>query len=505
MLLKNPKYIKERIRKRLRDSFYFLLAKYFFHFISLFSTTMMLMYSLPEWLRVPLNNIGIDLTLLERQGYPIFLYTAVTSVMLSYILEISSTKTMSGTFDAVKRGDDIAILFIRAMAISLLTATQLYTFVGGAKNTVIMALVPSAYVDEVNINKARVEHYKTLEEKLSIKINEVKEGKRKIDDNYGSGNTEDIKKLEKEYKSALLSYKKIEALEKKKKINLNKDGSFTRIARALMAEKYNAMVRPLEERLNASKVSKKDAKKVWLESAEKDLAKIRFDLKKYQDELVGLQTRLNGRIAQINNKIKDSYYWIVAVFVFLALSAMDYMHNRSFEDALRSFDNAKNSDLNAGIFKKAVTVKPPYSAAKNEFKTEMQAVNETLPEVNEDLPEVNNKETDDFKPSVTLEDIDKSIEEAELQRYENDKKKVEAGDIDIAINIDKNTAILNYIKEVYEKTGEVPSAREIIDELILHPRDVTKFYKDKEELFIVRKGEKTRPTDKFFEYMQKDY
>lgn len=341
--LNNPAYVKNRIYKKLRDSFYFLLAKWLFHFISIFSTTMMLSSSLVDWVKVPLSNIGIDLM---QYGNDLFLPTVLTSVLMSLTLEITTTKTMSSTIEALRVNSGLFDISVRVIAMSILVATQLYTFVGGAKNTLIFALVPTTYQDEIRSNKKRVSYYENLEDVLSKKITAVKDGSGATDDIYGTGTSQFIERFEKALVKAKAAHQKYIKVEEKKAINLDANGKFTRIAKALIDKRYMELVKPVEDSYNKAKASKLDKKKMWLMSAKNDLLEQRTSKQKYLNQVTEIENEYKSKLDEVSKKIKDVYYWYGAIFLLFALSAMDFMHGRTLDEALKGFDNAKNSFKN---------------------------------------------------------------------------------------------------------------------------------------------------------------
>jgi len=341
--LNNPAYVKNRINKKLRDSFYFLLAKWLFHFISIFSTTMMLSSSLVDWVKVPLANIGIDLM---QYGNDLFLPTVLISVAMSLTLEVTTTKTMSSTIEALRVNSGLFDITVRVIAMSILIATQLYTFVGGAKNTLIFALVPTTYQEEIRSNKKRVAYYENLEDVISKKITAVKDGTGATDDIYGSGTGTFIQKFETSLKKAKAEHQGYIKVEKKKSINLDANGNFTRIAKALIDKRYMELVKPIEDSYNKAKSSKLDKKKLWLLSAKNDLLEQRTFKQKYLNQVTQIENEYKSKLDEVSNKIKDIYYWYGAIFLLFALSAMDFMHGRTLDEALKGFDNAKNSFKN---------------------------------------------------------------------------------------------------------------------------------------------------------------
>jgi len=365
--LNNPAYVKNRIYKKLRDSFYFLLAKWLFHFISIFSTTMMLSSSLVNWVKVPLSNIGIDLM---QYGNDLFLPTILVSVVMSLTLEITTTKTMSSTIEALRVNSGLFDISVRIIAMSILIATQLYTFVGGAKNTLIFALVPTTYQDEIRSNKKRVAYYENLENVISRKITAVKDGTGATDDIYGSGAGAFIQKFQTSLNKAKTAHQEYIKVEKKKAINLDTSGNFTRIAKALIDKRYMELVKPIEDSYNKAKTSKLDKKKMWLMSAKNDLLEQRTFKQKYSNEVTRIENEYKLKLDEVSDKIEELYYWYGAIFLLFALSAMDFMHGRTLDEALKGFDNAKNSFKN-----KDEVFNPEKYQTKEEPKEDNQAKN----------------------------------------------------------------------------------------------------------------------------------
>jgi hypothetical protein len=452
--LNNPQYVKNRIFNKIAESRIYYTAKNIFHFVSIFSTTMMLAFVLPEWLKAPLMNVGIDITALgEDLIYP----TAVISVALSFLLEITSVKALSKLLEAIATKEDKATITFRLLAMLILTAVQLYTFVGGVQNTVRYAMAPSVYQTEIKSLKREIAFRDNDISKIAEKIEGVKNGTRAIDDVYGTGAGNLTKELKRDYLTALKAYKAYEAIEKKKKINLNADGSLKRIARALLAEKYNTMVKPLEDRYNRAKTSKKDAKKIWIENAEDDIKRVKALKSELTSKLQQLETEYNQKLQQAEKFMPKHYYWLAGIILMIGLSAMDYLHRKAYDEALKRFDNAKNSD-------------------KNKERT-----------------------TSDFNPDIYLTDT--TVHEIKDDQIDSDFDQSHASSFDAEYREEDNKAIdneiIDYMRKVYSRVGELPSVRELQNALNLHPTTISSFYKRNEDLFIKRNGAKVQPSESF--------
>jgi len=434
--LNNPEYVKQRILKRLSESKNYLIGKHLFHFISVFSTTVMLASSLIDWIKVPLLNIGINI---EQYGDDLFIPTVVISATLSVLLEVTTTKSMSSTIAAIKQGVGAFDVGMRVFAMSVLVATQLYTFVGGAKNTITYAMVPSTYKDEIRQNKKSVEFYKNLENSLSEKIQDVKDGKRAIDDNYGTGDATLAATLQKKLTAAKRAYSAYVESEKRKPVNLDKSGKLNRVAKALLDKRYMEQVKPLEDAYNKAVTTTKDAKKIWLANAEADLNKIREKRVMFQNKVKSITEEYNRRLEQVSQKIKDIYYWYGAIFLLVGLSAMDFMHNRTLEDALKGYDSAKKSDLN--------------------------------------------RDDDNFDPKSFLPDDSEQKEPKEYKHTEETK----------TVNTDEarghdDREFLDYIAKYYAEHGKVPGTQTIVDDLKISTRDITEIFKRNDHYFERKNG-----------------
>jgi len=458
--LNNPAYVKNRIYKKLRDSFYFLLAKWLFHFISIFSTTMMLSSSLVDWVKVPLSNIGIDLM---QYGNDLFLPTVLISVAMSLTLEITTTKTMSSTIEALRVNSGLFDITVRVIAMSILIATQLYTFVGGAKNTLIFALVPTTYQEEIKSNKKRVAHYENLEDIISKKITAVKDGTGATDDIYGSGTGAFIQKFEISLDKAKAEHLAYIKRERSKAINLDTSGKFTRIAKALIYKRYMEFVKPIEDSYNKAKSSKLDKKKLWLLSAKNDLLEQRTFKQKYLNQVTQIESEYKSKLDEVSDKIKDIYYWYGAIFLLFALSAMDFMHGRTLDEALKGFDNAKNSFKNKDGMSETNTFNPEKYQAKEEPKREPFEDNQAR----------------------SMNDV--------FNRHIVETKAVNDNDF------------LQYIADKYLQDRKVPSTQTIVNEFGKSTRDITEIFKRNEHYFKRINGIGTVVTNEFLSEYNLDW
>ena len=432
--LDSPQFVRNRILRKISEARIYFTAKWFFHFISIFSTTMMLAGSLTDWLKAPLYNIGIDIT---RFGDTILLPTVITSIVLSLVLEYASVKTLSKLIEAYRDKEDFGTITIRALAMMILTAVQLYTFVGGVKNTIKFALTPSYYQNNIEYLKNRIEWLDSDIMAITKKIEGVKSGKSEIDDIYSGENSKFLKEFEREFTEAKRKHLAYANAEKKKRVNLNRDGTLKRVARALIADHYNRTVKPFEDRYNRAKSAKVNSKKNWIVNAETDLKRQETKKREYEAKLKKVEEEYQSRLSKIERLTPEAYYWFAGILLMIGLSSMDYLHQKAYSDALERYDNA---------------------VKRNEAKLRLSTFN-----------------PDEFQ-----------LPEPEASRVEETKDKS---------GLDSD--ILNYIASQYNLFGRVPSTKQIAEDNNKSTRDISDFFKRNEKYFIREQGKETIATELF--------